>query len=298
MYFRHDQLAKQLASKILDGFGMTTTGQAVRPDAQQIDVWHLPGEGKKGRACLGLFGRMTEGPCILEPYQKPPGEDELRECIRKHLSFHHERVIDAPPGGDKSVVAFATCWIVSAGRPAASLPAFGFTPATGWPRGVYDTVPGLQLKLAVVTELPRSRETLFVRLMGRGAVFQHALDDLVALPPGSWERIVALPVLLGLRYDLPPDPHVRTEEEEILVVTSQQMVEALWREGMEKGVEKGATNALAHLFERRLKRALREDERERLRERTEALGPDRLGDIVLDLSVEELAAWLADPDAR
>ena len=34
------------------------------------------------------------------------------------------------------------------------------------------------------------------------------------------------------------------------------------------------------------------------RERTETLGTDRLGDLVLDLSVDELAAWLADPNAR
>jgi hypothetical protein len=55
---------------------------------------------------------------------------------------------------------------------------------------------------------------------------------------------------------------------------------------------------LAHQFERRLGRPLRDEERAYLRARTEALGPDRLGDLVLDLSVDELAAWLADPDAR
>ena len=85
-------------------------------------------------------------------------------------------------------------------------------------------------------------------------------------------------------------------------MTSQQLVEALEREAMEKGIErgvaKGAAGAFAHQFERRLGRALRDDERACLRERTERLGPDRLGDVVLDLSADELAAWLADPNAR
>jgi hypothetical protein len=77
-------------------------------------------------------------------------------------------------------------------------------------------------------------------------------------------------------------------------VTSQEMVEALQREAMEKG----AANAFARLFERRLRRTLREDEQARLRERVETLGPDRVGDVVLDLSADELATWLADPKAR
>jgi len=32
--------------------------------------------------------------------------------------------------------------------------------------------------------------------------------------------------------------------------------------------------------------------------RLESLGADRLGDVVLDLSAPELAAWLADPAAQ
>jgi hypothetical protein len=67
---------------------------------------------------------------------------------------------------------------------------------------------------------------------------------------------------------------------------------------VKKGATRGAARTLAHQFERRLGRALREDERARLRERTARLGPDRLGDLVLDLPAGELEAWLADPDAR
>jgi hypothetical protein len=174
------------------------------------------------------------------------------------------------------------------------MPAFGFAQAEGWPSGTYDTVPGLQLKLAVLTELPRCHDTLLVRLLGRGAVLNRALHDLLDLPPGSWERDAAIPVFARLRFELPQDPADHTAEEEELAVTSQEIVEALQREATAKG---GADFA-AHLLERRLGRRLREDERARLRERTETLGPDRLGDLVLDLSADELAVWLADPNAR
>ena len=105
---------------------------------------------------------------------------------------------------------------------------------------------------------------------------------------------------------MPEDPQDLTAEEEELVVTSQQLVEALQREALEKGIEQGikqgfeqgTANALSHLFERRLRRQLGEDERARLRERIEILGPDRVTDIVLDQSADELARWLADPQAH
>ncbi|HWU88749.1 MAG TPA: hypothetical protein VN253_15890 [Kofleriaceae bacterium] len=300
MRFRYDQLAKQLASTLLESFGETTTSEEVLADSQHIDIWHLPDEGMSpdGRARLGMFGRMSERACLLESYHEPPDDDELRDCIRKHLSFHHTRRLKAGAAvGGPGVVPLTTCWIVSSGRPGLAMPAFGFAQAEGWPTGTYDTLPGLQLKLAVLTELPRSHETLLVRLLGRGAVLNRALHDLLALPPGSWERAAAFPIFARLRFELPQDPDDRTAEEEELAVTSQKIVEALQREATEKGMAKGAADLAAHQLERRLGRGLREDERARLRERTETLGPDRLGDLVLDLPVDELAAWLADPNA-
>jgi hypothetical protein len=54
---------------------------------------------------------------------------------------------------------------------------------------------------------------------------------------------------------------------------------------------------LRHQFERRLGRPLTEAERHTVAQRFESVGADRLGDVVLDLTAEALAAWLHDPDA-
>lgn len=66
--------------------------------------------------------------------------------------------------------------------------------------------------------------------------------------------------------------------------------------GLEQGLEKGL-GPLAHLFERRLTRGLTQAERGVLVRRLDTVGPERLGDLVIDLSPEALAAWLAAPDA-
>ncbi len=69
-------------------------------------------------------------------------------------------------------------------------------------------------------------------------------------------------------------------------------------QGVEQGIEQGIERALGHQFERKLGRTLAADERATLRARLTALGPERLGDVVLDLDGVALLAWLVDPAAR
>ena len=70
------------------------------------------------------------------------------------------------------------------------------------------------------------------------------------------------------------------------------------KQGLEQGVKQGREDALARLFERRLGRELARNERTTLSKRLTSLGPDRLGDVVLELAPQELANWLADPSAK
>jgi flagellar biosynthesis/type III secretory pathway protein FliH len=63
-------------------------------------------------------------------------------------------------------------------------------------------------------------------------------------------------------------------------------------EGLAKGREEGELRSLVHLFERRLARTLSPDERATLGERLREQGAGRIWDMVLDLSPQELAAWL------
>jgi hypothetical protein len=64
------------------------------------------------------------------------------------------------------------------------------------------------------------------------------------------------------------------------------------QEGLQEGLQEGELRSLVHLFERRLARTLSPDERATLAERLREQGAERVGDAVLDLSPQELVAWL------
>jgi hypothetical protein len=98
-----------------------------------------------------------------------------------------------------------------------------------------------------------------------------------------------------LRY-LPPPP----TDDPVLLDQRRHIARALVDSDPEvrKGyVEEGKMQMLVHQFERRLGRTLSAEEHRTLAARLGQLGPDRLGDVVVDLPSETLAAWLATPDA-
>jgi hypothetical protein len=69
-------------------------------------------------------------------------------------------------------------------------------------------------------------------------------------------------------------------------------------EGHIEGRTEGVAALLTHAYSRRLNRPLTPAEQTTLLARLDTHGPTRLGDVVLDLASDAIAAWLADPDAR
>jgi hypothetical protein len=70
------------------------------------------------------------------------------------------------------------------------------------------------------------------------------------------------------------------------------------QEGIQEGRQEGSLGVLRKQSEKRLKRALREEERDALARKLQTLGAERISDLLLDASPQELLAWLLDPAAR
>jgi hypothetical protein len=236
--------------------------------------------------------------------------DLLIESVRKLLTARRK----TPP---------MRSWLLSAGRPDTAMAELGFLPDASGASGVYRLLPGWATGLVVLSELPEGPDTLLFRLLGRGPTFRAALRELAALPLGSWLREVALPILMRLRLEARQsrvEGDTMSDEAEALMATGEQLyqeweqrtreqgrIEALreaeqrYQELEQRIREQGRAERLgllSHQFERRLGRALTDIEAAELGRRLNALGPERLGDVVLDLTSAELTSWLADSSAR
>ncbi len=290
-----DVFAKDLAADALSPAGRAETDVRLAPDPQFADVCFEPTAPSPPPSRELLHRLTSEGPTMLEFARQAPDALEVGTWLAKQLAWWRRFAADArndkrPP--PKEPPRF---WGLSAGKPFEAMAAFRHEPmdVSEWPSGCYAAPPGGRFRLVVISELPRTPDTLLVRLMGAGVTFREALEDFDALPLDAPARRLVWPHLVRLQLEV----HNPNDTEPSMVSETHRIynewLETQQRIGMEKGLR-----PLLRQVERRLARALTETEHAALVARLTALGPDRLGDVVLDLDPPALAAWLADPDAR
>src|SRR5262249_4586559 len=91
------------------------------------------------------------------------------------------------PRQERPLVGMVPLWFFTPGRPARVMDTFDFSQSPEYGPGIYQWYRGLEVGIVVLSELPEVRETLVLRLMGRGKVRKQARAELHALPEGDPE---------------------------------------------------------------------------------------------------------------
>ncbi|MGK3966637.1 hypothetical protein WMF38_20950 [Sorangium sp. So ce118] len=259
MHNRSDQFAKNLLRDGLSLVSAAETEVEVLAATQKIDVYSVPDPAREAeRARMGLLGELAAEPSLFEPFRSTPSLRQVRRCLRKQLTWHHElerrarssagsvapdEDADAPP---QPAVDFPALVVISPGRPETVLDAYRCEPAQA---GVYNAVPGLAMRVVVLAELPRTRATLMLRLLGSGRLLREALADLAALPDDAWEKSIARPLLVHFRL-ASQEPTTDEEDEVSAEIRAwfeeyQQKLRAEARtEGLREGHDEGRTEGL------------------------------------------------------
>ena len=296
--------AKEALAALLADVGTVERGLEASAPAQRFDLYFRPDPAHRAeRHQRGLLGAMTDDESGLEVFYKTPTALQTRDCVRKLWTLERALVLDARAHGLTLREGRTRVWVLTTGRPERALKAFRARPSKRWPKGVYTTARLIGLGVVVLRELPRTRATLALRILAKGATRARACEELVHVEPDAWERRL-IEILVRWRTEIPLDPALWTEEEKDFMTTTStafdELKASLLKEGQKKGVKKGLEKGLAplvHQFERKLGRSLATAEHTTLRKRLRTHGPARLGDVVLDLDAAALARWLDDPDA-
>jgi len=132
-----------------------------------------------------------------------------------------------------------TLWIISAARPDGVLRDLAMDRLAAWPNGVYRMVaPRLPMHVVVISELPRERETLMLRLMGAQRVLREALEDLQRLPSAAWERRAAAEAIDVLRSFAPRAAGLEDRAEEAIIMSASETYERIKGEGVLEGLRR------------------------------------------------------------
>ena len=152
-------------------------------------------------------------------------------------------------------------WCLSQGRPKKVISVRGFKEMKGWPPGFYRAQHHDKAHVVVLSELPVTRATHFLRLMGIDEIFRNAVCELHTLPLDSWEWHAAEPLILDLQEKI--DKNLRKEKSmKGLHREDVERVYQRWRERVKaEGLEAGRKLGLDKGREEGLRADRREGER-------------------------------------
>ena len=226
--------------------GTSGTDEEVSAETQRIDVWFVPDPTRlHALEPLGWLGQLARTPSGFDPFHRTPGVEDVLGCVRKHLVWRQVLTLrSAPVLIPEGITPWM--WVISAGVSEEALRQFGFH-RDPQREGLYALPPAFTVGLVAVSQLPRIRETLLLRLMGAGRTLRMAMEDLTALPPNALEARIVVPHLLRLKLLLvtstePEDQEFTMETEDIfskLVCERAEDYERGIRQGIQQGVQQG-----------------------------------------------------------
>jgi hypothetical protein len=246
---RFDQLAKGMFTEKFVPMGAVAQEHEIAVEPQKADIWFQPAAGGEAeeRARHGLFGRMAETSCMVEAFHATPTIEEALDCLSKRGNLHRKlrreamrqgRAGGRGQSGGRGQVPVPRLWIVSSGRPEEVIRGLELRPLEGWPPGFWEAAPLLDMRLVVLRELPETRETLLLRVLGRGKTFERAMHELHALPKDAPEAEIAIPMLLAFRVGIVQD----SEEDEMQTTRYTPEMQAIY-DDWEKRVKHTAWKA-------------------------------------------------------
>ncbi len=289
--FIHDQFAKDYLEELLSPYGEVKIPRRVPSEVREIDIWFDPYPQTKSELNhLGLLGKISQSPTILEPFRNPVTPDEIGDCLLKLLELKSLLQREANRHKIKlNEVNLPRLWILTPTASSEILSGVRATIEGDWGEGIYFLGATWRSAIVVIHQLPRTPDTLWLRLLGRGNVQKQAINELESLAVTNPYRETTLKLLYSLQKNLEITQSLDEDDQELIMRLSplyQQDREQAIREGIEQGIEQGQRIVIENLLKTRFGEL--DAELIRIIESLLTLPPQEYTSLLLQLSREEL----------
>lgn len=237
---RFDQFSKEFLEELLSPLGTVEKSLEVLGTSRLVDLYFAPEQfSKTDSQALGLLGQIASTPCLLEPFHNAPTVTEVKDCLLKLLSVHAD--VQRRAQRDDITVAeldLPRLWILASSVSGHLAERFAATLNEFWPPGIYWLGEAFCTAIVAINQLPQTEDTLWLRLLGKGATQEQAITEVLAIPKGDPRRSRILQLLAGWKITLEIDNLADREERGVMMVLSQAYLE--WeKETEERGIQQG-----------------------------------------------------------
>ncbi|MBD2387067.1 hypothetical protein [Cylindrospermum sp. FACHB-282] len=289
--FIHDQFAKDYLEELLSPYGEIQAPRRVAGEMRQIDVWFVPNQ-PPDITKLGLLAKLTQNTAIIEPYRNPAKSGEICDCLLKLLEVRGEYQREANRNNRNLEESnLPKLWILTPTASSNILDGFGATLKADWHQGIYFLPEKLRTSVVVIHQLPRTSETLWLRVLGRGKVQEQAIDELEALSPDDPLRLITLELFYQLQENLNINQPIEAEDRE-LIMRLRPLYQEKLAQAEQRGIQQGIQQEARRVIESLLRNRFGELDAEvtAIVEPLLALPPEEFTRLLLQLSREELIA--------
>jgi len=303
--FIHDQFAKDYLEELLSPLGEIQSPRRVAGEVRQIDVYFVPNPTvTDNSSTLGLLGKLATTTALFEPFRNPATVTEICDCLLKLLEVRGELQRETNRNSrNLSDIELPKLWIITPTASVKLLSDFCATLKADWPSGVYFMAENLRTGIIVIHQLPRTSETLWLRILGRGNVQKQAIDELEALPTDSLIRTNALELFYQLQESLGLNQSLAVEDRELVMrlrplfqerlaeverLAEQRGKQEGKQEGRQEGRQEGKQLVVENLL--RIRFGSLDEELSAIIQPLLALPPEEFTPLLVQLSREELLA--------
>lgn len=215
----HDSFTKEWMEGILTDFGEVTIEKQIAGEVRKIDLYFCPNpaaidELKK----LGLLGRMVSKLALMEAYRNAVPEWDVRNSREKVFQVEAELLREAARSKKKLKKSDRPfMWVLTPTFSEVLQKKFGVQERRAWGKGIYFLAETDQTAVIAIHQLPRTIDTLFLRLLGRGKVQAEAIAELTTLPLDHPYRGTTLHHISRLQINLKLRQNKSKEIQEIIM---------------------------------------------------------------------------------
>ncbi|MGL5059867.1 MAG: flagellar assembly protein H [Microcoleus sp.] len=266
--FPHDQFAKEYLQELLSPLGKVDTGKNLTAEVREIDVLFQPTSANPEYVqTLGLLGKMVGTVALIEPFRNAVSPEEIFSCVSKLLDNRAKALRNANRESRRlESTQLPFLWILTPTASENLLNSFGLrTPeeSENWERGVYFLSDVWRVGLIVVHQLPKTPETMWLRVLGKGRVQQEAIAELNGLSADNPLRANALELLYALQVNLQANLANNTEgdrddRELIMAITPlfQEQLQAAQQQGLQEGIQQGLQQGIQQGLQQGIERGI------------------------------------------
>ncbi|MCT7993352.1 hypothetical protein [Laspinema olomoucense] len=236
----HDQFAKQYLEELLAYLGQVQTSRDVPSEVRQIDVYFVPAATPStAPETLGVLGQMAATTGLFEVFRNAPTPVEIRTCKLKLYSLQGDLLRQARR--EKNSLGesdLPRLWVLSPSCSERLVNGFGaqLDESGNWLPGIYFMPEFEKTALVALDQLPANLNTLWLRVLGRGATQQQAVNELLSLPKGHPFRRNLLEILANWRINVQLRQNQEEENRELIMNLSPAYYQ--WREeAVQEGIQ-------------------------------------------------------------